>query len=535
VAEHQGGYLFVNNSKSSATMTFLKDDSHTTGMAPAFCEGESVKSVGTGRNIKFEIPGDANYVWFRYYINSSSSYVNPESVIAIGKGSAGGSSGSVSASSLDLIYQNMQKKVLQMTDIKWTALKKISTKPSAGIHKGLPYASTQKHSKTIGEDVSLKTFMTAANNPYSLLYTEDLRNQSSEYGFVYDAPGATTFGYMGVVCSSFTGLACGIDQWTTKFMDYLARDGVFTKIKDQSAKGLKVGDWIWEDGHLRIVFEVSKVNGVISSITLAEATSSEGALTRRMTYSEAGMNTDLQNKGCIIYRYNEMYKNVTYEPSEFVKAASDEPDIVPYVYNNDICTYQGDYACFRTGWPVWLNYNLKSVGTWTGIQLYKGNTYITTYPIDTSIHKIQIPAADIATYGMYKARMTDGTNYSDYTYFEVVDVNVACERVSGNTFKISYSSANATPVRINIGAFSGSAVCVRMLTSQEKADGYVMINPVDWIALQLKASKSSLIGNSYYIRVFFKGEYGRVTNFLPEDDNDTSNPVGLVKIDLISE
>ena len=46
--------------------------------------------------------------------------------------------------------------------------------------------------------------------------------------------------------------------------------------------------------------------------------------------------------------------------------------------------------------------------------------------------------------GEYKARLTDGTNYSDYCYFEVVNTNVTAS-LDGNNLTVNFSSSNASP------------------------------------------------------------------------------------------
>ena len=74
-------------------------------------------------------------------------------------------------SNLDIL--NAYKRAHQFMDINWNALSPIPTREnhtgySEGLHQGMPYSSVKEFNKFIGYDVSIKTFMTALHNPYSL-------------------------------------------------------------------------------------------------------------------------------------------------------------------------------------------------------------------------------------------------------------------------------------------------------------------------------------------------------------------------------
>jgi hypothetical protein len=536
VSNHKGGYLFVSNTKELGYLAFLKDNNNCDvhGAIPNYATGSGRTTIGTGMRIKFNIPTDANLVFFGYQ-NSSMDALYPAGVFAIGKDIGGGTE---VGTSLDLGQINLQKKASQFLNIKWTAKSNIATWDGsrvyveAGEQSGMLYSSVQEYDRCVGHDVSVKTFMTAANNPYSLLYTEDCQDNTSDYGMVYySAGGDTTHAFFGTVCSRFACWASGIEEWDTGKFAWLCEQGYLTKIQDQSAQGVEIGDFVWIPGHISIITNYVKSGGVVTSVTITEAWQPLVKLTTR-TASDfndylAALPGSGNNSGpAIIYRNNEIYKNVVYEASPFVAIDDEVPQ--EYQYNNDICTYAGDYAAFRlkgendtrNDYKVWLNYNLGDTPSrqWTGIKLYK-ETYnnsnvlslvlVATYnDVDFTKHKYLIPPTDLTEVGKYRARLFDATTESKPTYFEIIETDVSYTR-NGDVITVNFSSSNGTPTKIAVGTLGGSRRAVRTLTESERMDGVVSFNPKAWSAEQTPIAYDE---DDAYIKVFFKGEYGRVTN-----------------------
>jgi hypothetical protein len=220
----------------------------------------------------------------------------------------------------------------------------------------------------------------------------------------------------------------------------------------------------------------------------------------------AQFNNRLATNTGIIYRYNELYKNIKYTPSPFVSVDGETPQ--SYTYNDDICTFAGDYACFRVGFPIYINYNLKSVGTWTTMQLYKGNSLLNTYNLDISSHRLSLGSS--LTAGKYKARLANGSTYSDYTYFEVIETTVSYSDVGENVKKVTFESSNSTPMYVRCSGVDGAPMCLYPLTDEDIANGYCEVNFKSLIQKQYN-NLSTHTGN-VYCKVTFKGEYGRVTN-----------------------
>lgn len=506
VSKCKGGTIYITQENVGGNIYFITEDNREVGALIPYADNDGLISTTIGVCVPYKIPADANYVNIIEKTHDGTDH-HPTKIYL----SPLPSSSSSASDTYSNIYLNVVKKAKQMTNLKWTAKSNIAgTYCKAGEKTGLLYSSCVETDRYVGHDVSMRTFMTCANNPYSLLYTENLATRTSDYGFTYVGKRGTIHAWMGTVCSRFTASCCGMDreEWDTAYMAWLCDEGIFTKIYDQSGQGVEVGDWIWISGHVRIITDVKKSDGLVTSIDVSEAWQ---PLCKVVNYTPTTLNTYLSSNHGIIYRYNELYKNVTYEPSPFI-AVDDEVLSEEYVYNNDICTYAGDYAAFYEGFPVWINYNLSEVGSWTQMQVYKNDVLVGTYNIDTSVHRFNLTEAyGSLGYGKWKARLTDGTNYSDYTYWEVIETNVAYTTPDANTpnvKKVTFSSSNGTPTRVVFCEQDGTPMAVRPLSIAERMDGYVVFNPVAYC----KAQRGGNLGSGTYLRVYFVGEYGRVSN-----------------------
>ena len=429
-------------------------------------------------------------------------------------------------------------KSLQMTEIVWTPKGNIPYKGDSedsgsndeddedislvsrgqGIQQiGLPYSSVKEIDKYIGLDVSIHTFMTAVNNPYSLLYTEDVRkspNSKSAWGKTYH--GTNCDCYYGVVCSVFTGYATGQPlQWSTHLDKWVANNRFnMVKVYDQSAQGLRIGDIYWKDGHNRLITGIKRdSNGRVTHITWSEAT---GLNARKKhlnisggTYNYVWPVKNYESKkaseGGVVYRNTELYRN-KYEPSPFVAVGNETAS--QFAYNNDICCFAGDKACFREGDTIAINYNLEEVGDWVEIELYKDDTLIDTIPIDTEEHVVDLTSSNL-TYGKYKARMSNGNGtYSEYTEFEILETDVDAELNDG-IHHITFGSANGTPVSWTVCNIESTVSVSNELEVEDLENGYF---DVDLAALRQEQYPDSPLSGTLYLKVYFIGEYGRVTN-----------------------
>lgn len=442
----------------------------------------------------------------------------------------------------ELSVFNVERRANQYRFIRWTALSPIPKNASVGGYytgqqTGLPYASCMEIDKFVGYDISFMTFMTAANNPYSMLYTENLRDNGSVYGFTYHTGRSTIAGWAGIVCNVMENYSTGMKiPYDTGMWAYLASIGRLVKIYKQEAQGLRLGDFLWQSGHGRMVQNLWRDNnGLVESV---EAVTGGLSNPEYMFDTPEAFDEDLEQRKGIIYRNTELYKNTEYQRLPFT-LYSDDPlyreihdlddsgeDTFPY--NNDICTFAGDYACFREGFRIVINYNLKEDKSWSTIELYKNDSLYGTYELseDTGTYDrgpenypeemaelIPSHSFDLSflnlTYGKYKARLVrEGSIYSDFTYFEILDTNASYVIQPDSKTKIFYNSKEGTPLYIRWSKDNGGPKGLYELSDEEIEQGYCVVDVADLISKQYNNYYS---GNTY-LKVYFKGEYGCVTN-----------------------
>ena len=183
--------------------------------------------------------------------------------------------------------------------------------------------------------------------------------------------------------------------------------------------------------------------------------------------------------------------NNKYTPlTDFVAVEGEK--ITPFKYNNEICTSHGDKACFIDGDSVVLNLfnESKTVEIYRNSVLYK--------VLDTG-GKVDVVVKGLP-YGDYKARTVNGKNNSDFTYWQIIDVNV---RIDSKKSIVSYQSKNARPVYVEFCSLSGGRPSkgVFELTNMDIQNGFVNVSKY-----------TSSLKQKRYVKVHFESDYGRVTN-----------------------
>ena len=502
--------VFGPSLRSSGIYAILASGTKSDGGTPDFSiDYPGRRRVYNGEHFSFTAPDDATYI----YINLRSSGNDYDTYAAIPKPIAkqvaeiGGGNDQVTKDGFNTAPEYFTwKKALQMIQIKWTP-KKGTIQRASGTTKfaadteqtGMIYSSVTEYDKRVGIDVSIHTFMTALHNPYSLMYTECVRYGYSQSAYGRQYYGATNSGpYYGGVCSTFTAYALGIPvPYPTADMDDLSDIGILDRVYDQSANGVKRGDILWRTGHNMFVQDVWRKNGVVTSVLVIEQVSPTAGI--KGQYSADAFNTLIATEGIIIYRYNEMYKNIKYEPSPYVAVGDETPQTV--TYNDDICTFAGDKAAFAEGDLIYIHcLNLD----FPQMEIYKDDVLIDTVTLasdsrasltsDNLAYAVNL-SNDNLTYGKYKCRLKDGDTYSDYTYFEIINAVVTVDE-----FDIAhYSSENATAVYWYWNQYHN--------TSGVKI----------WYTTPLPSGQSGTINltgtrkNGYpLLKVMFQGEYGRV-------------------------
>ena len=414
--------------------------------------------------------------------------------------------GSTPTGTQDKVYSlevlNTIKKAYQQTKLSWTPKHDIphrrnSTSGDTGSYtanteftNGLPYSSNLQDYKHVGVEVSLETFMTAINNPFSVLYTENVSkyNSVSIWGRKYLNPNAGA--YYGTVCCGFTSSVYSQDTKINNvaFKPYLRMYGQFVTISPECEmidQLVQVGDIADSNGHSFIITGIVRNNsGAITHVRYHECTSGnwgcrEQVLTAayfRKVLNDTDANTDQCKKPYTIYRHIDAWKNYNYEQSEFVTLSEfGETPLESYEYNNEICTIYGDKPCLIEGQVMALNYNLNydQDFDYTHIRLQKYNTTTNEWNsiilendewipaeqclslanADASIPEAAFQSQQGHCYylgnnlpaGIYRACMSKRINdeYSDsdkYTYFEILTNDVIVEEHQDGLYRVYFGA-----------------------------------------------------------------------------------------------
>ena len=373
-------------------------------------------------------------------------------------------------------------KARMVAGIEWTPISIIpsvySDPYSAGImRKGLPYSLAQKVNGYVGLDVSFYTFLTAIHNPYSVMYTENLRKKP----------------YFGFDCAPYYGSVCATSVWYVlgiKAPYYTSAINAIPDLKrreDLSLDSIKLCDVLWKNGHVAMIYDIAREEGNnnIKKVTIFETTTSNrvDSHLKEFTYDDYVKRWKIS--GWVIYRPKDLSNNTFNESSDF---NAETTDIIPlFRYNDDICTSRGDCVAYPLGDEVIINILSKQ---YNYIEVYRdGELYEKRDITSTSEIFKGLP------YGDYKARLVSGDFVSDYTYFEVIDINVSH---SGNEkITVFFSSKNANPEFMSLGDERECPYYCYIFSEKNKKAGSITVNKV-----------------MNYLKVHFRGKYGRVSSKL---------------------
>jgi len=363
------------------------------------------------------------------------------------------------------------KRAEQMAKIQWVPKNYIpfnygEYKPGL-LYTGVPYSSAKEMDKFVGHDVSFYTFLTAVNNPLSVLYSEDISK--------YPYNGTNCKCYYGTVCSMAVNYVLGVEYPynTSTYPNHSS----FEKIDNYTIDDLRYGDIMWQKGHVFLIIDVQK--NAANKVSHIVAFESRQYGTYIDHYDTETFINKCKEQNLIIYRYLDIDKQ-----NNYVYLDSDKSVFLPK-YNNDICTNRGDMVSYIENEDVHINI-LNS--EYAYIELYKDDLLYSTKEIQgsTMIYK-SLP------YGDYKARLTNKKNNkkSEYTYFEIISAQSTVVP-NNDGYIVELKSQNAIPEYIFTSSMTG---------------GKNKIYPVDNSIMNIEITKASYP----LIKVSYKGKYGRVS------------------------
>lgn len=382
-----------------------------------------------------------------------------------------------------LFISDVRKRVHQLMDIEWTPkspMPSVSSKffPDVKVH-GIPYSSVKELDKFVGFDVSFHTFMTAVNNPRSVLYTENV--------VLPPYKGINCSIYYGTVCSAAVCYVLGINfPWSTYMVDSVP---LFSKNGDSSPYSIEIGDLLWKRGHEALVYDIER-NPVTNSIEFVSIFEAIETGPRIIRYNVNDYLDRWNYEKLIDYKYVQKASSIKYNQIPFYTSLDESP--MSFKYNNDLCPQLGDKSVYREGDTIIINVLSDEFQV---LELFNNSDLFES--IEIRDRDVELSSLSFGRYSVV-AKDTIGSKRSDPVYFDVVDTCVSIEE-SDSLVKVHFASEFANPIFAAICSESGLKWKVIELRDEDIKNGYVHI--------QMPDNKSD-----YYCKVYFETEWGRVTN-----------------------
>ena len=401
----------------------------------------------------------------------------------------------------------------QMMRIQWTCQSNIPQTVSDYLNTvffkngqsfiSLPYSQAEEYAKMLLFDVSLRTFITSLYNPHSLFNTENISkaHSKSRYGFSYNGTNCAT--YYGNVCSGYTGWLMGLrGKVFTQQIPLI--EGV-NELEGINAYNIMPSTILLNSHHCMYIQDVlTDEYGNRKIVVLGEMTTPTAKL---IPYTPERLQTRLDSESHRYFSYDRwsdvINENQGWEgDEEFALIDIERYTNGNYKFNDDICTFAGDYATFGVGDKIYLNANNK--GIYSSVEVYKNDVLLTTVSLPEVVGEdewVDIDLTDMnLDYGDYKARLTDGINSSDYTYWEILDTSSRMYRTSGN-ISADFTAQNCTPW----------SICVCQINGQyyNRETGPLIRNITDEEATEKKVVTTwNYAKSDAYVFIKFRGKYG---------------------------
>lgn len=293
------------------------------------------------------------------------------------------------------------------------------------IYTGIPYSLAIWTDTHVGTQTSLFTYLTAVDNPGSVLYTEDLRRPP--YSGFDCAP------YYGSTCSNSVMYAFGIEPPIYTYM-IPSLPGIQC-LKEQSSESIESCDILLKPGHVVMVFNVNRgADGKLQHVRIFETTSEQGHDTWFRDFSADEFKKWWEKGKYVRYRY-KFIDDVTYSPSPLVPL-NGEIGITNY-RSLEVCTTLGDGVTYWHGHDVIITPVAKGYKT---IVVFKDESLFLEKPI----HYPATVLSDLPC-GEYKVHLSDAEGYysSHFTRFEIIDAQVSGTK--DEMLRITFASEMCSP------------------------------------------------------------------------------------------
>ena len=375
----------------------------------------------------------------------------------------------------DPAAQAVCRRAMQISDVVWQAKGTLyynnGTYEPEDICRGIPYSSVKEKDKFIGQEVSFYTFLTSLHNPKSIIYME--RTNMSPY------KGENCSLYYGTVCSMTVNYAIGCPLPYQS--DMYEKSSDFACVQKQSLESMSIGDLLVSDGHVVMVLSVERKNKKIHKVDILES-NAYGAKIYRYSYSQLKNRWKKDNWRLLRYlKISDSLETYVYESDKDVFEKN-------LIYNEDLCVYRGDKSCFSLHENVKINIMNE---TYSLIELYKNGQLLERRELNgNAIEFKDLP------YGKYKARLVGDRGVSNYTSFEILDTDISISK-KGYIYTLEFDAEYGIHEYVVICDETGYRSVISEITLEERLSGQK----------QMCCSDENMI-----LKVFFKGDYGRVSN-----------------------
>lgn len=376
---------------------------------------------------------------------------------------------------------NMRKRAKQIASVRWSALDNIPSIggffQAGGVFTGIPYSSVKEKDKFIGQEVSFYTFMSAVNNPRSVLYTEHVNE--------YPYHGVNCASYYGSVCSMTVNYALGIDRPYGSIM--YGTLPFIKRVSDQDWQSAMPGDIVWMSGHVLMILDTDRDES--NHVSRIEILENRNKCAYIKSYSLTDFERRFEGIDWVLYRCTKL-ADLADETGLFVAAEDEYLDQIQF--NEALCTSRGDKVAFREGEDVIIN---VLSADYNCLELYRSGLLVDRHDY-TGMPDI---AFNNLPYGFYQARLCGKGKTSSTISFEIIQTDVSVTTSTDDIICISFESSNATPEYVVFCDDKGSRYFISDITDDELRVG------------NKKVRNTTSLENRY-VKVFFRSKYGRVSN-----------------------
>jgi hypothetical protein len=401
----------------------------------------------------------------------------------------------------------------------------------------------------------------SVQSKYGIGYHGMYQASSAYYGTVCTGFTSYLIGLIKIVSSGVWGTVSGMEPIARGYYDsndestrwQLYQNGNYVACtKDDVWEAMKTMDFIWNTGHCSVISDIySDEYGDKELVVWTEQTtprgkmtpfSKEGILNRLLLITETE-NTDSDSmnshKYWVLYRYSNwanMGSNaVNFEEdadTPYIQTKFSDYSPKPLSIDPDIQICLGDYpaiaitdGAFQQTIP--FCFNVHRDGKYTTLQIFnesdnaESSNPVATIDISSNVSGQIYNSTDIEsddaddkddwivvdmrnitlgttlTSGKYKARVTDNTETSGFTHFELVDISEFS--YNPQTTTVEFSTESGTPYLVRLETNAGLARGSWDLTQQDISNGSKVLTGINPTT------------DNHILKIFVKADYGVVT------------------------